>query len=697
MATIRTAIMVNDMMSQQFRAMNMAMAAVIDSFQTLQETTSNAIDISALNAAQQELQQVEASFSQIESEIRQAEQAQGQFNVEINNASNAADGLLSKIGAIVGAYVTLNAIGDVISLSDELTNTTARLNMINDGLQTTAELQQMIFQSAQRSYGSYARTADLVAKLAMNAGAAFSTNKEAVLFGELLNKQFVISGTNAEGVQSATLQLTQALGSGVLRGEELNAVFEAAPSIIQTIADYLDVDIGMIREMAKEGEITADIVKNAMFAASEEINKNFEAMPLTFSQIWTSFKNDALWAFQEVLYKFNDIANSERFLGFVESLKTSLYILASATLFALDILTSVGGFMYDYWSIIGPVVGAVTTAILAYGAALLITKTYTVAAAAWQAILELRTIRQAAATMMATGATFAQTVAQHGLNAALLACPITWIILGIIAIIGVVYLAVGAINHFAGTSINATGAIAGAIFVAVAFIKNLFVGLINFVFDVVASIYNAFATAAEFLANVFNDPVASVIRLFAGMADSIFGILQGIAKSMDAIFGSNLAGVVNGWRSSLEGAVTGLVGEAEIKIPRMDTSKFYLDRFEYGEAWSAGYEWGADLSNSFSMDGLLNDLWAADMSKYGANIAANTGKTADSLKITEEDLKYLRDAAEQEAINRFTTAEIVIDMSGMNNNISKDMDIDGIVNSLAEKVEEAINTVAEGA
>lgn len=266
MATIRTAIQINDMMSKQFRAMNMAMMTVIDSFQTLEDVTGNAVDISALNAAQRELQQVEANFNQIEREIKQAEHAQEKLNQDINRADKLASNLLGTIGAIAGTYFTIQVLGNAISISDEMTNTTARLDMMNDKLQTTAELQQIIYESAQRSYSSYSKTADMVAKLSMNVAEAFDSNKEAVIFAELLNKQFSIAGTSQEEMNSALLQLTQALGSGVLRGEELNAVFEAAPNIIRTISNYLDVSISEIRELASEGKITAEIVKSAMFS-----------------------------------------------------------------------------------------------------------------------------------------------------------------------------------------------------------------------------------------------------------------------------------------------------------------------------------------------------------------------------------------------------------------------------------------------
>ena len=184
--------------------------------------------------------------------------------------------------------------GQILSLSDGLVATRARLDLMNDGLQTTEELQDMIMKSANRSRASYLSTADAVAKMGITAKDAFSSNQELIDFAELVNKQFTISGTEAAGIDAAMLQLTQAMGSGVLRGEELNSIFEQAPTIIQTIADYLDVPIGKIREMASEGKITSTIVKNAMLASADEINAKFESMPMTFAQVWELAKNIAL-------------------------------------------------------------------------------------------------------------------------------------------------------------------------------------------------------------------------------------------------------------------------------------------------------------------------------------------------------------------------------------------------------------------
>jgi len=699
MATIRTAIQVYDGMSPGLKAITNALNITISSFEAMQRASSNAIDTSSIQAAREQLNKAEIAFDEVEREIKQANEQQQKFNNEIRNGQTAASGLHSKFMKIAATVGAVLGAKQIIGLSDEITQTSARLNMINDGLQSTEQLQNMIFQSAQRSRASYTDTADIVAKLGLRAGDAFASNAETIAFAENLNKMFVVAGASQQEMASASLQLTQALGSGVLRGEELNAVFEAAPNIIQTIADYLDVPIGQIRNMAAEGQITADIVKNAVLSATEEINQQFESMPMTFAQIWTMIKNEALMAFQPVLQRMNEIGNSEQFNILINNLINGIVILTTVAAELFDIITSIAGVISDNWSWLEPIVWGIVGAFIAYNAVALITN----------AILAIQGIQAkiaAASQMMQAGATFTATVAQHGLNAALYACPLTWIILLIIALIALFYAAVAAVNKFAGTSVSATGIIAGAFMVALAFIGNLFVGLWNLIVDVAASIWDVIATVAEFLANVFVDPIGSIVRLFAGMADAVLGILQGIAKAIDAIFGSNLAEAVSGWKSGLQGAVDDLVGEAKIQIPRLDTSSLYLDRFEYGKAWEMGYKAGENFESKFDLGKILGDasrtLDAYELGNQLDSIysgvddtAFNTAAMKDSMDATEEELKYLRDIAEQEVINRFTTAEIRID-APINANIASNMDLDGVVNYLEEKLYETMQVAAEG-
>ena len=682
-----------------------------------QEALNRAVENMDVEAANQAYLRLSQTVGNTERYIRDNVDEQGRFNREIEEGTNEADSLMQTIKGAVAAYATIQTLSTALNLSDQLTSTTARLNLMNDGLQTTQDLQNMIYLSAERARGSYQATADAVSKLGLMAGDAFGSSEEIIAFMEQVNKQFTIAGTEAAGIDAAMLQLTQAMGSGVLRGEEYNSILEQAPNIIQAIADYMEVPKGQLKDMAAEGQITADIVKAAMFAAADDTNAKFEAMPKTFSQIWTSFQNTALMAFQPVLQRLNDVANSEAFQTFINGAIEALSMVAGIAVEIFNLITSVGTVLADNWSWLSPIIYGVIGALAVYYGWLGLVKMAELLGAAATGALTLAKMLAVPVYAAMTGATMAETAAQWGLNSAMYACPIVWIIILIIALIALFYAAVAAVNKFAGTSVSATGIICGVFMVAAAFIGNLFVALINFVIDIFVVLWNFIAAFANFFGNVFNDPVGAIARLFFDLVDTVLSLLQSLASAIDTIFGSNLAGAVQGWRDSLGGWVDSTFGQGEEIMAKLNAEDLHLDRFEYSSAWDAGYSFGEGIDESisnFDPSSLFDTNVPgagdyADLSNYGSDlgglggigsgvddIAGNTGAIADSMDITEEDLKYLRDIAEQEAVNRFTTAEISVDMSGMQNNISNGMDLDGVISGLTEGVNEAIDSMAEG-
>lgn len=659
MATIGTAIRLNDMMSAPIRNITNAMNMMLSSWNKVDSATSGGLDVGNVEAIRAELNQATRALDQMGKE-------QDEFNDKVKEGTSVADGLTNTILGAVGAFVGLQGLQQLADLSDSFTQTTARLNMINDGSQTTEELFDKITASADRSRASISATADTVAKLSLNAGDAFGSNDETILFAENLNKLFAIAGTEQASIASASLQLTQALGSGVLRGEEFNAVFEAAPNVMQTVADYMDVPIGKLRSMAQDGQITADVVKNALLSATNDINTQFESMPMTWSQVWTGIMNKLYYASIPILNVINWMANN--------------------------------------WSVLQPILLGVAAAVGIYTTALLINKAVTTISALSKAV-------HAAALAMESGATFTATAAQHGFNAALLACPITWILLIIIAVIAAIYAIVAAINKLTGSTVSATGLIVGVLTSAVAFIWNLFLGLLDLVLGIVNYMLNGWIAFANFFANLFNDPVASIIHLFGDLADNVLGVIETIAKAIDKVFGSNLASTVQGWRSGLGEMVEGAANkygngsyEKVVNELNLSSESLGLSRWAYSDAWDAGYNWGADAGDSISnmFGGGLSDTYSMeDLTESIGNvpaidkIAGNTGDIKDSLDITSENLKYLRDLAEQDVINRFTTAEVRVEMTN-NNNISSNMDLDGVVDYMVTEVQEAMGRVAEG-
>ena len=559
--------------------------------------------------------------------------------------------------------------------------------------------------SAQRSRAYYMDTAAAVAKLGTNARDAFTNMDEVIAFSELVNKSFVIGGAGAQEQSAAMLQLTQAMASGVLRGEELNSIFENAPGIIQSIAKYLDVPIGQIRTMASEGQITADIVKNAMFEAAGDIERTFSNMPKTWGQIWTGMKNKALSIFAPILTKINELANSELVAKLTDGIVNGLAAIATVANMILDLMINVASVVVDNWSWLSPIILGVAAALGVYYGAQLAANTVGLISKGVHIAMAGAKMIQLAATGALTAATAAETAAQYGLNAALYACPLVWIIILIIALVALFYAAVAAVNKFAGTSVSATGIICGAFMAALAFIGNIFIALWNVAAEVFVLIYNLVATVANFIGNVFNDPVGAVCRLFFDLADTVLGVLQALASAIDAIFGSNLAGAVQGWRDSLGGWVDETFGKGTEVMAKMSADDLKLDRFEYGAAFDLGYNFGEGIDSKVSglFDGsAMDSMGAFDIGNTLDGIYGNTGDTAgntaamsDALDITEEDLSYLRDIAEREAINRFTTAEIHVEQHN-ENHISKDADLDGIMDAWANDFAEKLDVSEEG-
>lgn len=710
MATIRTAIALYDGVTAPLQAMHKAMNIVLNSFEAMQRASGNSVDVSSIQEAREELARAGAAFDSIEQNIRDAGNQQDRFNRRIRDGTTAADGLWGKLKGIAATVGGLAAAKKIIGISDDLASTRARLNLIVDDGGSVSELEKKIMASAQRSRSAYFDTASAIASLGANAGAAFANTDEIIAFMEQINKQFVIGGASAQGQAAAMLQLTQAMAAGALRGEELNSILENAPGIARAIESYMGIAEGSIKSYAEQGLITAEVVKNAMFAAADETNAKFESMPKTWAQIWTSMQNKALSIFNPILTKINQIANSEQFTKVTDGIINGLAGIASVATVVLDLLINVASVVVDNWSWLSPIILGVAAALGVYYGRLLLVRGAELASAAVSGAVAVAKGIMAAATMLVTGATWAQVTAQYGLNAAMYACPLVWIIILIIALVALFYAAVAAVNHFAGTSVSATGLICGAFMAALAFIGNIFVALWNLVVDVFVMIYNLVATVANFIGNVFNDPVAAVARLFFDLADTVLSVLQALASAIDTIFGSNLAGSVQGWRDSLGGWVDSTFGKGEEVMEKLNADDLKLGRFEYGAAFDMGYEFGQGVEDT--VGGLfdfsaMDSLGADALDAYGLGntldgIYGNTGDTAgntaamsDALDIAEEDLAYMRDIAEREAINRFTTAEIRVEQQNTNY-ISQDADLDGIMDAWANDFATKLDVSEEG-
>lgn len=649
------------------------------------------IDTSSLKVTQTVLNNTSADLlrmqREMENEITNNTLAQENFNNSLRRGANASDNLFSKIKRVAAAYVGIQTMKAGINLSDTMTQNTARLNLMNDGNQSTEELQKMIYQSAQSSRGDYLGTTDSIAKMGLMAGDAFGSNTELIGFMELINKQFKIAGTSAAGIDAAMLQLTQAMGAGALRGEELNSVLEQAPIIVKNIAKYMGVPVGQIKDLASEGKITADVVKNAMFTAAQDINKQFESIPMTFTDIVTQIKNTAIQGFQPIAKQINSILNSDRMKEFINSSVILIGKLTSVLSSSIDLIAGIGAAIYDNWSLIAPVLGTVVAGITAYNVALGVIAVKTAIVKGATLAYNLALIAQNALHGVNNTALIVSTAAQWGLNAAILACPITWIVAGIMLAVGALYLGVAAFNKFTGATISATGIITGAIY-----------GIEAHIYNMIATSVNMFISFAEFLANILHYPIIGMKRLFYNFCISIVNMVKSTMSIIDKIIDTGISDKLSEIESNLQVKFKATTVEGYRDFKTATGGKLdYMKLKDTGEAVTKGYKTGENLSNSLSLTSNLglNSGMMDQTNSYLSQISGNTAKTNISLDLTREELKYMRDLAEQEVINRYTTASMKVEVSN-NNNISNSLDIDEVAGMLTNKLVESATTVAEG-
>ena len=523
-----------------------------------------------------------------------------------NNAAKrcqaSVDGLASSVGRLVAVIGGLATVRAFVGLSDQITQTQARLNAIKGEYADVAELNDAIFAAAQRSRGSYLDMASSVASLKAQTGDVFASTAEAVRFTELLNKQFVLSGTSASGVASTMYNLTQALATGVLRGNDLQMVLSNSPALIQKISDYMGVTIGEIREMAQDGKITADIVKNAIMGAGEEIDAQFEKMPMTFGQAMQKVKNEGVRAIEPLRTAFTNFVNSETFDRMMGTISNGIEVLTTIGTEAFNGLAAAADWAAQNSDVLITALGLVGGAYLAL-----------------QAVSVGSALASAAAWAIA-----------H------------WPVLLLGAALGMA--AAAAIN--AGMTFQEVGTFVGTVF-----------GFIYAVgYNAFAGLWNVVASFAEFFANVWNDPLGATVRLFQSVFDSILGMVEATANAIDALLGSNLSGAVAGFRGKLSGWVSEKFGDNAVKIQRMAN-------IDTATTMNTFADFGGNLGGKIdrignTVDGLtdtLGDFGNFEIPDYSGGGSGGSGKKANvgtvdkvkNVKLSDEDVKIYRDLAER--------------------------------------------------
>lgn len=703
-----------DNANAELEQLRMQLNQAIQEQNSLNQAMQN-MDVSAANDAYLRLSQ---TVGNTERYIRDNVDEQGRFNQEIASGTQQANELTNTIKRAVAAYVSIQSVGKALNISDELASTTARLNLMNDKLQSTEELTNMVYAAAQNSRGAFSDMAANVAKIGNLAGDAFSSSEQIVVFAEQLNKQMKLSGASTQEASAAMLQLTQSLAKGCLNGDELTSVMENGSAVTKTIAEYMGITQGELKDLAAEGQVTSDIIIAAMLGAADQTNAAFETLPMTWADVWQSMKNSALVAFRPVLQRINDLANSQAVQTFVNGAIEAMAVLANIVLNIFDLIGTVGGFIADNWSVISPIIYGVIGALAVYAAYLGIVKGIEIASAAATAIHSVAMSAKIGVMAALTGQTMAATAAQMGYNGALYACPVVWIIMLLIALIAIIFAVCNAIAKMTGVANSGFGVITGSVNVVIQFFKNLGLTVAN----IALGIGNAIAALASNMMTAFHNAICNVQSWFYNLLSTACSVIENIAAAL------NKLPFVSFDYSGISSAADDYAAKASEAAGNKEDYTSISDAFNEGfttfdafqdgwasDAFNAGAAWGdgiADKVSNFSLSDLFGKTEVPDPASYAdgfndviansgigdgvGSIDDNTGKIKDSLEVSEEELKYLRDIAEQEAINRFTTAEINVDMSGMQNTVNSGDDIDGFMTKLTDSVNEAVDNMTEG-
>ena len=531
---------------------------------------------------------------------------QSRLGRETLKTNDQAGKLLSTIKRIAAAAGVTTLVRSFLDFSDTQAQINARLNLMNDGFQTTNELSEMIYQSALRSKAAYSDTADAVGKMGLNAGNAFSSNQELIAFTEQVNKQFKIGGASAQEQSNAMVQLTQAMAAGVLRGQDLNSILAAAPGIARTIEESMGWASGSIKQYAEDGKVTAQVGKNALLDMADQTNQKFESIPMTLSDAMTQAQNIVQHEVKQMAQSWNDFIQTDQGQEILGEAISLLSVMAQVGTDALAGIGSAALFAADNMDMILPILAAV-------GLGFLLVKAQAVQAALGSA-------------------------AVAGIHMASWAAA-NWPILLLVALFAGALIAA---QQF-GIGMQEVGGWIGQVF-----------GMTYAVgYNVFATLWNVIASFAEFFANVFNDPVAAIAHLFSNALDTILSMVETAAGAIDALTGSHLQGAVSGFRGKLSGWVDDTFGENAIQIKRMANLDIGATAAEWG---NYGANLGSKLDN-LDLDigklaGSFNDL---DLSG-GNNIdkVAKVGKVGkvDDIKLSDEDLKIYRDLAERRYMNK---------------------------------------------
>lgn len=738
MATVRQTLALNDRMSPVLSKIISAMHTTLDVMEQVNVASGRGIGAGVFDKARTQINAANTALQQTVNEVH-----------EVDNAvKKARTGFAGWQAAIVTANQGIilmrqgiHGLNQITSYFDGLMSISSRLNLITED---HLGLQDKIFAAAQRSRGEYAAMASTVAKLNLLAQKAFEPfggEDATVKFAETLNKAFVISGAGTQERESAMYQMAQALSSGRLQGDEYRSIIENAPLVAQSIEDYMrnvKGAQGTLKDWSSEGLLTSDVLIAAVQNASTEIDKQFADMPMKFSDHMTSLRNEGIKAIAPLTTRFENLMASDKMSTFVNNAIRYIQQLVGwldNVLEQIDRLSSTAGFQQFAseigtvlnvvgtllgwvlqgvlgivnaitwaWPVVGPILWTVVAALIALKSQLLIQAGLWL----WNSILvpaytAVVGFLQHGYNVL-TSATYRASAAQLMFNSALLASPIGWIILILVAVIAIIAIVVNVINAATGSTLSAIGVIVGGLSVAGAFIWNLLLGIFDLVLGVLNGLINPILAFVNFFGNVFNDPVGSIIHLFGQMGDNILGIIESIAKAIDKVVGSNLAGAVSGWRKNLgsfvdtaakkygNGAYEEIVGNLNLSSDSLG-----LGRWAYEDAYDWGYNAGSSIETS--VGGALSDLLGGydptetpgaggfDPEDYTDGNGFNVNADGSEVSLSDDDIKYLRDIAKLEYVSQYTTLRPVV--QAQFGDVHETADVNQIITVLEDAIEGA--------
>lgn len=701
MAQINASINLMNGMTQPLMNIVNSVNSVISTLQAVNKTNVN-IDTSSLKYSQDLLNQTSANLikhqEELENQFNKNAEAAGKVNEKLKEGINPMDDLMRKAKRLA---LTFGGI-KMLNISDEITGMNARVNIMAREGEDPEQIKQMIFESAQRSRANYFDTANSAATMGITAKDTFGSSKEVIDFSELANKQFEIAGIKGAAKEGAMIQLQQAMSMGVLRGQEFRSVQQGMPTMIDYLAKHLGKTKTQIKEMADQGKLTASIVKAAMFGAADDINKKFESIPMTFGAVATKISNVFIKEFEGVSQQLGKIVNGNDFTTVMNTVASGVKIGVWALSGLVSGVSGVINTIKELKVVVIPVLGMLTAQFLAVKTAALISSVATAIASGVMAKHTIITVGATFATSLYSAATAIGTIATGimtgsvgllstgfaGLTAAIVACPIMWLVGAIILVVMGINHWVKKTNELQGTTYTTMGVIVGAFLAGTAAILNTMKYLVNNVYHSVALMWNTFATFAESLVEFFFDPVNSVKIMFTGMAKIILDSLYNVSSVLDKIFNTDVSGKIKDVRNVINDYADNNIKDPTLKIARMNQTKNIFEYSGIEETFKKGMNIGDGISEKIS--GVMNTI-AGNTS----SIAKNTEKTNSTLDLTKEELKYLRDVAEQEVINRYTTASVKVEMTN-NNNINSEMDADGVITKFYNGIAEAASIVAEG-